>query len=190
MNRMTEPKIGDRVAQPRALSDRRMRGLLMSGVLAGAVAPIAFALIHDLLISDIWYSAMMFACVACGLCLGWTYGFFFRVPSLRTWLAYNTTYVALFAALGIVSVFVFEPVTTIPALIAAGDPPDQLFGQAMPLTALFTVLAARTITWSPNAAFTLVQAGLSKPGQSTTAHTDCRRGTFAHFSEVTRQVSR
>lgn len=48
-------------------------------------------------------------------------------------------YVFMFALLGAASVFVYEPVTTIAALIEANEPPNQLFGQALPMTIVFTL---------------------------------------------------
>jgi hypothetical protein len=48
----------------------------------------------------------------------------------------------MFALLGVTSVLVYEPVTTIGALIEANEPPDELFGQAMPMTVVFTLATA------------------------------------------------
>jgi hypothetical protein len=67
----------------------------------------------------------------------------------------------MFVLLGGVSVLVFEPVTTIAALVAANAPPDHLFRQAMPLTIVFTLLMAAAIgklyarNWSHYAAILL-----------------------------------
>lgn len=119
-----------------------------SGAAAGAVSALAFAVIHDLFISDIWFSVMimMVAGAVCGLCIAWSYGLLVQAPSIGSWLRYNMLYVAMFVLLGAASVLVYEPVTTIGALIAANEPPDELFGQAMPLTVVFTLVTAALVS--------------------------------------------
>jgi hypothetical protein len=111
---------------------------------AGALSAFAFAIIHHVFISDIWFSLilMMAAGAVCGLCIGWSYGLLVEVPSTGSWLRYNMLYVAMFVLLGAASVLVYEPVTTIAALIEANEPPDELFRQAMPMTVVFTLAAA------------------------------------------------
>jgi hypothetical protein len=136
---------------------------IRTGIIAGAISAFCFALIHDLFISDIWFSLpiMLAAGGVCGLCLGWTYGLLFENPSIQSWVQYNALYVGMFALLGGVSVLVFEPVTTIAALVVANAPPDDLFRQAMPLTIVFTLLMAAAIgrlyarKWSHYAAILL-----------------------------------
>lgn len=120
-----------------------------SGAVAGAVSAFAFAVIHHLFISDIWFSLiiMMPAGVLCGGCIGWTYSLLFEMPSIGSWLRYNLLYVAMFVLLGIASVLVFEPVTTVAALIVANEPPDALIGQAMPMTIVFTLAATALLSW-------------------------------------------
>jgi len=43
-------------------------------------------------------------------------------------------------------VLLFEPVTTMAALIAANGPPEALIGQALPVTAVFTLAMAVAIS--------------------------------------------
>jgi hypothetical protein len=129
---------------------------LRSGLIAGALSAFSFTIIHDLFISNIWNSlpVMLVAGAICGLCLGWTYGLLFEAPSIQSWLKYNALFVGMFALIGGVSVLVFEPVTTIPALVAANSPPDHLIKQAMPMTIVSTLLMVAVIiklyarTWS------------------------------------------
>jgi hypothetical protein len=136
---------------------------IRTGMIAGAISAFCFALIHDLFISDIWFSLpiMLAAGGVCGLCLAWTYGLLFEAPSIQSWVQYNALYVGMFVLLGGVSVLVFEPVTTMAALVAANAPPDHLFRQAMPLTIVFTLLMAAAIgrlyarKWSHYAAILL-----------------------------------
>ena len=113
----------------------------LSGGLAGAVSAVVFVWVHDIFISDIWFSLvlMMFAGAICGLCIAGTYGLMASRFSVWGWLGYNGIYVGLLGLLGLVSVLVFEPVTTIAALVAVNGPPEQLIGQAMPVTVFFTL---------------------------------------------------
>lgn len=120
----------------------------MTGAVAGTVSALAFAALHALLIGGIWFFLvpMLVAGAACGLCLAGTYGMVVQHPTIGGWLAYNASYVGLFAVLGVLSVVVYEPVTTITLLLAASGPPEHLFRQVLPLTVVFTVAAAAVVT--------------------------------------------
>jgi hypothetical protein len=115
-----------------------------SGALAGAASAFAFAIIHHIFISDIWFSlvVMMIAGILCGICVGWSYALLVENPSFESWLGYNALYVVMFALLGLVSVLVYDPITTVAVLVVANEPPDELIMQALPLTAVFTLSAS------------------------------------------------
>jgi hypothetical protein len=119
-----------------------------SGAAAGAASAFVFAVVHDLLISDIWFSliALLAAGAVCGLCLGWSYVLLVAAPSLRGWVRYNLLYLAMFLLLGAASVLVYEPVTTLSAVIAANAAPDELIRQAMPMTIAFTLATAAVVS--------------------------------------------
>jgi hypothetical protein len=119
-----------------------------SGVVAGLVATVGFTLLHDLVISDIWamLPIMAIAGAICGACLGWSYARLFAVPSVWSWLVYNATYMIMFGLLGAVSVVVFEPVTTMAAVLERGGPVDDLIVQALPMTLAFTAVTAVLIS--------------------------------------------
>jgi hypothetical protein len=119
-----------------------------SGAAAGVVSAFVFAVIHDLFISDIWFSliALVVAGAVCGLCLGWSYALLVTAPSLGGWVRYNLLYLAMFLLLGAASVLVYEPVTTLSAVIAANAPPDELIRQAMPMTVAFTLATAALVS--------------------------------------------
>lgn len=112
-----------------------------SGAVAGAISVFTFTLIHYLVISNIWSMLiiMMIAGVLCGSCLAWSYAVVVERPSAGSWIGYNGLYVVMFVLLGIASVLVFEPVTTIPALLLVDEPPNELFMTAMPMTVVFTL---------------------------------------------------
>jgi hypothetical protein len=113
---------------------------VVPGAAAGALAALVFATVHALWITDIWFSTvpMMVAGAACGATIGWSYGRLFE-PSIRTWLLYNASYVIALAVLGVVSVAVFEPRTTMAELLSLDGPPMDLIGEAFPLTIGFTL---------------------------------------------------
>jgi hypothetical protein len=121
---------------------------LRSGAVAGALSAFAFAIVHDVFISDIWFSLMlmMVAAAMCGVCVGWSYGLLVEAPSAGSWLRYNALYLAMFVLLGAASVLVFEPVTTIAALVVANEPPAELIRQAMPMTVIFTLATAALVS--------------------------------------------
>ena len=120
---------------------------VITGILAGAISAYCFALIHGFFISNIWFSlpVLLVAGAICGLCLGWTYGLLFEAPSIHTWLQYNALYVGMFILIGCVSVLVYEPVTTLAAVMASNSPPDYLFKMALPVTIVSTILMAAII---------------------------------------------
>lgn len=125
-----------------------MRRFVLSGALAGAAAAFAFTALHHLVISDIWFSLplMLMAGAICGLCLAWTYGRLVRLPDGRSWWAYNLLFVLLFAVLGVVSVLLFEPITTVAEVLARGGRPDALIDRALPLNVAY-VPASAAIVW-------------------------------------------
>jgi len=120
----------------------------VTGAVAGVTSATAFAAIHAVFISDIWYSIVPMAVVAafCGGCVAASFGILVRDPTVRGWLLYNATFVGLFTLLGIASLVIYEPVTTIPALLTLDGPPAGLFEQTVPLQIGFTMAAAAFIT--------------------------------------------
>jgi len=131
-----------------------------SGAVAGVVSTVGFALVHDLFISDIWLTLpiMVFAGALCGLCIAWSYGLVAQRPSITSWLGYNLAHVVTLGLLGVMSVVVFEPVTTIAAVIEANESPTELIMTAMPMTVTVAFLSAATLSaiygrrWSHHAA--------------------------------------
>jgi hypothetical protein len=128
-------------------SDGRGR-LTVLGALAGASSAFAFAMLHAILISDIWFALvlMLAAGALCGACLGWSYTVMVPSPSLSSWITYNLLFDTMFVLLGIVSVLVFQPTMSMAALMALNGPPDDLIAQAMPVTAIFTLLMSVVVS--------------------------------------------
>jgi hypothetical protein len=132
---------------PRAVR-RRDTVRARSGAVAGILSTVGFTAIHDLFISDIWnmLPIMAVAGALCGVCIAWSYGLVCEQPSITGWLRYNLVYVTMLGLLGATSVAIFEPITTLAAVIAANEPPTELISTAMPMTIAFALLAAATLS--------------------------------------------
>ncbi len=119
----------------------------LTGAAAGAFSALVFMFVHDLLISDIWFSwvIMLVSGVLCGAAVAWTYAMLFPRPGFAGWLGYNLVYVAVLVAIGLISLVIYKPVTTAATLIAAGGAPTELIRQATPLSGVSIVLAAALI---------------------------------------------
>jgi len=115
-----------------------------TGAIAGAFAALVFCVVHQLLISPIWFAlvAMLIAGAVCGASLAWSYTVAVGSRTVRSWIQYNALYVGVLVALGITSLMMFEPVTTIPELLKSNEPPRALIGHALPVTAVFTAASA------------------------------------------------
>jgi hypothetical protein len=102
----------------RVVQLRRNAGFVGSGALAGAVSALVFTVIHQLLISPIWFAlpAMLAAGAICGVCLAWSYTLVAPLSSVGSWLRYNCFFLAMFVRSGSPPLVAFEPVTTIAAL--------------------------------------------------------------------------
>jgi len=127
------------------LQDRR---LTSTGAVAGAFSALVFTAVHQVLISSIWNAlvAMLVAGAACGASLAWSYALAVGSRTVRSWVLYNTLYVLVLIALGLTSLVIFEPVTTIAELLKSQEPPRALIGQALPITALFTAASAALLS--------------------------------------------
>jgi hypothetical protein len=120
------------------------------GAVAGAVSALVFTIIHGLMISQIWFMLvpMLVAGALCGLCLSWSYGLLVETPSVSGWLRYNLLYLLLLFGLGPISLWLYEPVMTIPELVASPNgTPAELVQAVMPMTAVYTLFMALFITW-------------------------------------------
>ena len=121
---------------------------IRSGTIAGLASVALFTWIHQLTISDIWamFVPMAVAGALSGALLGWSYSRLVAEPKMAAWVGLNGLFVAALFGLGIMSVLVFEPQTTMAAVVAANQPPDEMIRLALPLTLGFTIVAAAGIT--------------------------------------------
>ncbi|HUL69577.1 MAG TPA: hypothetical protein VLT17_04980 [Gemmatimonadales bacterium] len=120
----------------------------LSGIIAGALSVLAFTVIHNLWISDIWDSLTMMLAVGsvCGASLGWSYALVAKAPSRAGWVRYNALYVVVLMVLGLVSLLVFEPVTTIGELLHTRQPPIPLIKRTLPMMLAFTLATAMALS--------------------------------------------
>ena len=131
-------------------SHRRFRvaEFTASGAFSGALSALVFCVVHQLLISPTWFAlvAMLVAGAVSGSSIAWSYVLIARKPTVGSWIRYNFLYVVILLVLGAVSLIMFEPVTTIATLLKSNEPPRALIGQALPITALFTIGSAGLLT--------------------------------------------
>lgn len=117
-----------------------------AGALAGTISIVAFAGVHALIISDIWWSLPMMAGAGAivGSALAWNFRIMANPMTPRRWLAYTALYLGWLVGLAVGSLLVFEPTTTTALLFGVFglQEADRLFGEALPFTAGFTVLAS------------------------------------------------
>jgi len=108
------------------------------------MSALAFSAVHHLLISPIWFAlgTNLAAGAVGGACLAWSYALAVSDKTRRSWRRYNAAFVFILIALAGTSLALFEPVTTIPALLQAKAPPRALIGRALPVTLVFTFASA------------------------------------------------
>jgi hypothetical protein len=118
------------------------------GAVAGVIATLAFTVLHDLWISDIWatLAPMLIAGALSGLCLAWSYSTVPGRESAARWLGYNTFHVVLLLALGGVSLAVLDPILSMADLMASPDPLGDVLPRALPLMAAASVVGT-VLVW-------------------------------------------
>jgi len=122
----------------------RAGSFTLAGAIAGAFSALVFSVIHYFLISPIWFAmiANIVAGAVSGACIAWSYSLAVRKKTRSSWASYNAAFVLILVALCVTSLVMFDPVTTIPALLQAKEPPRALIGQALPVTLVFTLASA------------------------------------------------
>ena len=120
----------------------------LSGALSGFIATFLFTVVHQIFISNIWFSFVFMAGagILSGSLIAMGYGVLFRSYSSFSWFSYNSIFLVMFLLLALFSVIIFEPVTTMGELLQANGPPSELIRKAFPMTILFTVTFAFLIS--------------------------------------------
>lgn len=126
-----------------------VRGSKTMGAVAGSLSALAFAALHGVFIVDVWDKAvaMTISGALCGMCLAWSYGNLRHMPSVRSWLAFNSLHVASLLVLGVASLLFFEPAATTAELVVSDNPLGDLVPTALPLMVGAT-LAGTAVLWA------------------------------------------
>jgi hypothetical protein len=119
-----------------------------TGALSGFVSTFLFTVVHQIFISNIWFSFVFMAGagILSGFLIAMGFGILFRSYTSFSWFSYNSIFLVMFLLLALFSVIVFEPVTTMGELLQANGPPDDLIRKAFPMTILFTIAFAVIIS--------------------------------------------
>ena len=118
------------------------------GAAAGVLATLAFTVLHDLWISDIWatFAPMLMAGALSGLSLAWSYSTVPGADSPRRWLGYNAVHVGLLLTLGVVSLAVLDPIMSMAEIMASADPLGDVLPSAVPLM-VAAVVVGTGVVW-------------------------------------------
>lgn len=105
------------------------------GAIAGSLTVLAFAVLHDIWISDIWFNIapMVLSGALCGLSIVWSYQATTPEHSRIRWWGYNAACALLLVGLGAASFLILEPRFTMAEIMNADDALARLLPPAMPL---------------------------------------------------------
>lgn len=127
-----------------------MRSLIAAGAVAGLVSMVVFATVHALVISDIWFFwvPMAIAGAVIGAVIVWSFCVVSKPPTTTRWMLYSAIHVVMLVLLGVASLFAFEPTTSFASLFGplGLQVADRLVMEAVPLTIVFTFVAAAVVT--------------------------------------------
>lgn len=121
---------------------------MSAGAISGLLVALGFIVVHDALISDIWFNAgpMLSTGLLCGSCVVWSYRSTVARQSITAWARYAGVYVTEMIALGAVSLVVLDPRFTMAGLMVADDAFDRLLSPSMPLMA-GAIVAGTILIW-------------------------------------------
>lgn len=128
--------------QQTSLSESLERPSRLQGAVSGGLTTLAFVLLHDLWISDIWFNLgpMLLAGALCGLAIVWGYTKAVPAHSSARWFAYNGWLAGLLVALGVASFAVLDPRFTMAEAMAMDDALAELIPPALPLMITATLV--------------------------------------------------
>ena len=118
------------------------------GAVSGVLATLAFMLVHDLWILDIWemIGPMVFSGALTGAVLAWSYTEAIDGHTPAAWLAYNGAITVLLILLGIASFAFLEPQFTMAEAMAMGDEAiGRLLPPAIPLMMVATAVGTAAL---------------------------------------------
>ena len=94
---------------------------IISGAIAGLVSTFIFTVVHQIVISGIWFSFFLMAAagIISGIAIASSYGKIIKIPSFKNWLSYNFIFILMFILVVLCSIIIFEPVTTVAEVMQA-----------------------------------------------------------------------
>lgn len=116
---------------------------VLIGAFAGSLATLAFTVVHQFMISNIWFMfiPMLIAGALSGIAIVWSYNLMVPHPSIQTWARYNLILVALLYLMTPISLLLYDPIITIQALLASPSGlPDHLVQIVTPFAAIYTII--------------------------------------------------
>lgn len=122
---------------------------LTLGALAGAVSAFVFTIIHQWIISNIWFMLvpMLIAGALCGIGISWSYTLLVPTPTARSWAGYNTLYLILLYLLAPISLLIYDPVMSFQEVLTSPNGlPDELARTVTPFVILYTLTIAVIIS--------------------------------------------
>lgn len=121
----------------------------LSGAIGGGLTVFAFAVLHDLWISDIWFNIvpMILSGALCGWSIAWSYQQTTTEHSWQRWFGFNAVCALLLVGLGAASFVLLEPRFTMAEVMNADDALGQLLPPAMPLIIGGTLVGA-VVLWA------------------------------------------
>jgi hypothetical protein len=135
--------------EPGVRSEIRVRTSMALAALSGALTVLAFVVVHDLWISDIWFNLgpMVLAGALCGLVIVWSYANAVPEHIPARWFVYNGFLVGLLVALGAVSFLVLDPMFTMAEAMEMDNALEMLIPPALPLM-IGAVLVGTVLMWA------------------------------------------
>lgn len=120
-----------------------------AGAVSGVVVVVAFAVVHDLLILDIWFNIgpMVFSGALCGATLVWAYGAAVAEHTERAWTSYVAACGLLLVVLGGASLLAMEQRFTMGELVDDPNAFERLLPPALPWIAGAT-LVNTAVLWA------------------------------------------
>jgi hypothetical protein len=111
------------------------------GTAAGGIATLVFTWVHEVTISNIWntFPIMLMAGALCGTLIAWSHFILVKQVNVVSWLMYNLIYFLMFVLLSVLSVLIYDPVTTVAEVIALNQAPTHLISRVIPLMVVFLV---------------------------------------------------
>jgi len=119
------------------------------GGTAGGFSALVFTVLHQIIISNIWFMLipMLLAGFFSGLVLVWSFELLVPKPTWGKWLRFNLLYVSLLYLLQPISIAIYDPIMTFQEIILSSSGlPDEFVRIIMPFVLIYTLGMALLVT--------------------------------------------